>query len=408
MNKRDLKMIKISLVFWRIFLFAFLFLATSTVVPQMDFLGGGLQNYLKNPGLWSWLNFDGEHYLSISFFGYKSLQYFYFPIYPMVIGFIASLFNGSIVMHAIVGLAVSHVAFLIGLVGLIKLMRLDYKSEIASFTVLLLLFFPTSFYFASFYTESLFFALVVWSFYFARQKKWFYASLLGGVASATKVVGIVLLPALVAEYLWGSEQLPVIISKVQRFNGFGRLTARKLRANSALRSNSCKAVFLLLIPAGLIFYMIYLKNKTGDPLEFFHSIEIFGQQRTAGLILLPQVFYRYIFKIIPNINYDYFPVVFATWLEFVAAIVFGILAILGFLKLRLSYAIYLALGYLIPTLSGSFSSLPRYVLVLFPGFILASLYLVRQPRILQIIIFTLLFISLGIATAFFVRGYWIA
>jgi len=76
--------------------------------------------------------------------------------------------------------------------------------------------------------------------------------------------------------------------------------------------------------------------------------------------------------------------------------------------MRLSYAVYLALGFIVPTLSGSFSSFPRYSLVLFPGFILGATYLAKAPRFLQVLVFSLLFVLLSIATAMFTRGYWIA
>jgi hypothetical protein len=101
-------------------------------------------------------------------------------------------------------------------------------------------------------------------------------------------------------------------------------------------------------------------------------------------------------------------VVYTTWLEFVVALLFLGLSIVSFLKTRLSYAFYLSAGYLIPTLSGSFSSLPRYVLVLFPAFIILASYLSKLPRILQMVIFGLSFISLGIACAMFSVGFWVS
>ena len=154
--------------------------------------------------------------------------------------------------------------------------------------------------------------------------------------------------------------------------------------------------------------MYYLKVVTGDPLEFFHSVAVFGEQRATGFVLLPRVFYRYIFKILPAINYQYFPVVFTTGLEFITAIVFTLLSILAFFRIRLSYAVYLVTGFIIPTFAGSFSSLPRYILVLFPAFILGSQLLLKVSKATKILFFGLLFITLVIATALFVRGYWVA
>jgi len=383
MSRRDFKFLFSSFVFWRLVLFVFLFLAISVVPLQKDFLGGGLVSYLKAPYLWAWANFDGEHYLSLAYQGYQPLTYFYFPVYPLAIRFFANLFSQSFSSLAVSGLLISNTSLLLALIGLWKLIRLDFQKETARLAIILLLVFPTSFYFGSLYTESLFLALAVWSFYFARRRRWFLAGILGAVLTATRVVGIALLPALMVE-VWLQKR------KNKKLSLFWPMAG------------------VLLVPLGLFAYMYYLKTTIGDPLEFFHSVSIFGQQRSSSLILLPQVFYRYFFKVLPNVNYDYFPVVFTTFLEIITALVFFVLAIVVFFRLRLSYALYLAAGYLIPTLSGSFSSLPRYVLILFPGFILMTVWLSKKPKWLQTIFLSVLFLALGIATALFTRGYWLA
>jgi hypothetical protein len=136
MSKKDLRFLLVSFITWRIFLFIFLFLAISIVPLQMNFLGGGLESYLAKPYLWAWANFDGEHYLSIAFRGYQALTYFYFPLYPLLIGFILKVFSPSFLSFAFSGLLISHAAFLIGIIGLVRLVRIDYKKEVASLTIL--------------------------------------------------------------------------------------------------------------------------------------------------------------------------------------------------------------------------------------------------------------------------------
>lgn len=383
MSKKNIKFLLFSFLSWRVLLFVFLFLAASIIQLQEKFLGGNLEGYLRAPYLWAWVNFDGEHYLSIAYQGYLSLTHFYFPAYSLITKFIASLFNQNFITIVISGLLVSNISFLIALIGFWKLIRLDYKEKIASLAILLLLVFPTSFYFGSFYTESLFLALCVWSFYFARKQKWLLAGILGAVLTATRIVGIALIPALIVE-LWLQKR------KNKRLGLFWPV------------------IGILLVPLGLFAYMYYLKIVTGDPLEFFHSVAIFGEQRSVSLTLLPQVFYRYFFKVLPNLNYNYFPVVFTTFLEIMTAIAFLILAVVSFFRLRLSYAFYFAVGYLIPTLSGSFSSLPRYVLVLFPAFFLLAVYLSKISKALRVIFFVILFTCLAVAVALFTRGYWLA
>ena len=196
MSKKNIKFLLFSFLSWRVLLFVFLFLAASIIQLQEKFLGGNLEGYLRAPYLWAWVNFDGEHYLSIAYQGYLSLTHFYFPASSLITQFLASLFNQNFITIVISGLLVSNVSFLVALIGLWKLIRLDYKKKIASLAILLLLVFPTSFYFGSFYTESLFLMLVVWAFYFARKQKWLLAGILGAVLTATRIVGIALIPAL--------------------------------------------------------------------------------------------------------------------------------------------------------------------------------------------------------------------
>ncbi len=380
MKKNDFYFLLKLFVGWRLILFFFLFLAIRTIPLQQNFLGGRMANYLANPWLWAWVNFDGEHYLAIAREGYRALTYFFFPVYPMIVKALAIVGGfGRPDFLATVGLLISNISFLIGLVGLYKLARLDYSEKSAKLTILLLLLFPTSFFFGSFYTESLFLALSVWSFYFARRGNYLVAGILGGVSTATRIVGLALIPALVLE-------------------------ASKTGKKDILQ----KTVGILLVPLGLLIYMYYLKLATGNPFEFLSTITVFGEQRSSEIVLLPQVFFRYFFKILPNLNYSSWPSVFTTFLEIATATVFFVLAIISFLKIRLSYAVYFLIAYLIPTFSGSFSSFPRYAVILFPAFILGASLINSRPKILRGLISIILFITLAIACMLFVRGYWIS
>ena len=375
---------------WRILIFIPIFIALFIFPLQKNFLGGGLENYSKTPWFWAWANFDGEHYISIAQNGYGNGEQAFFPLYPLLIRSVSQLINNSILTYAVVGMLISNLSFLIALIGLYKLVSLDYKKSIAKLTVLLLLLFPTSFYFGSVYTESLFLALVVWSFYFARKGKWLIAVVLGMFTSATRVIGIVMLPVLLIELL-----------KQRKNNEATRLPVGQVKQFSNL-------LFIASVPLGLLVYMLYLSQTTGDSLAFIHSLSSFGEQRSATPILLPQVFYRYFFKILPNLIYSYFPIVVSTFLELFLAILFSLLSIFAFFKVRLSYAVYLALGYLAPSLSGSFSSLPRYVLVLFPAFILMAAWVTTLGWSYRILFYAFSFILLLISSMLFLRGYWIS
>jgi len=227
------------------------------------------------------------------------------------------------------------------------------------------------------YTEALFILLIISSFYFARTKRWWWAGIFGGLASATRLVGIFLLPALAFEW-WQQKKT----------------------------KNFLTLIPLLLIPVGLLCYMRFLSVNYGDSLMFIHVQSFFGAGRTADrIILLYQVFWRYL-KMVITVDKGTL-IYFVVILESLSAVVFLFLGLFVFLRRWYSYLIFMVLAYIAPTLSGTFSSMPRYVLVLFPGFILLSLWAekYRWLRILYPILVIPLFIF---CLLLFTRGWWVA
>ena len=389
-HTKSIKILFILFILWRVFLLVPQYWSIDHLANKFLYLGGGLKNYIANPWLWGWANFDGEHYLTIAQHGYKPLTYFFFPLYPTLMRVLTEIIGVSLKSFLISGLFISHVSFVVSLFFLFKLVKLDFKESIATWTVVLLLIFPTSFFFASVYTESLFFMLTVVSFYFAKKSSWILAAFFGILASATRLAGVILLPALVAEYFIQNKDI---------------LKHLRLRW---LVTRYYSIIFLLCIPLGLVFYMIYLNQITGDPLAFFHSVEIFGDQRSTRLIMLPQVFYRYIFKILPLVPMSYWQGFFTVWLEFLTASLFLILSVYALFRMRLSYSIFLVGSYILPTLSGSFSSYPRYALTAFPAFVLMAIFVDKFPRVLQISIIAVMTTLLFVAESLFLRGYWLS
>ncbi len=370
-----LKFLSFSFFIWRVGLLVVAALATFFLVfaPSYPYwetllLPSGLPDWL-----WSWAGFDGVHYLTIGQFGYTA-QYTqaFFPFYPLLIRLISPIFLGNFILS---GLVVSNVLFLLALFLFYKLVSLDFAKNIPWMIVFLLVF-PTSFFFGSLYNESLFLCLVLESFLAARKKKWWLAGILGGLASLTRLVGLFLLPALLWE--WYISSKPKI---------------------------NLRFLWLGLIPLGLASYMFYLQKAFGDALYFLHAQPFFGAQRTGGeIILLPQVIWRY-FKIlttVPVFAYDFW-VALAELTTF--AFVTGILLLAHKRGVRLSYLIFSWLVFLTPTLTGTFSSLPRYVLPVFPTFIVLGNLTNNRIKILLACLSTILLV---LAAAFFSRGWWVS
>src|SRR3990167_739642 len=131
-----------------------------------SYLGVGTLKYMENQLLYSRANFDGNHYLRIATGGYGYAEQAFFPLYPNLI----KKFLPVVRNDALTGVLISSTAFFFACVALVRLVELDYSSKIAKYTLLLLLVFPTSFYFGAVYTEGLFIFLVLMTFYLARTR----------------------------------------------------------------------------------------------------------------------------------------------------------------------------------------------------------------------------------------------
>jgi len=194
--------------------------------------------------LWnSWHRWDTGHYLIIATRGYDVYyRSAFFPLYPLLerVGMVFTHNDAFIA-----GLLVSNLAGLVMLMALYRLVDEDFGQERALRTVLYLSVFPTAFFFAAAYNESLFLCLSVLSFYEMRHGRWWLAGLFGFLASLTRSVGLLLLLPFCYEYL--------------RQHQF-RLKATRLDVVSGA-----------LIPAGIGLFALYCYYRFNDPLAFSHA-----------------------------------------------------------------------------------------------------------------------------------------
>jgi len=339
--------------------------------------------------IWGFGNFDGVHYLRIAQNGY-SAEYVqsFFPLYP----FLIKIFNvipktGNLDMslftdpsYFVIGIISSNIFFVAALYFLFKLWKEEYSHKSAVISIFLLLSFPTAFYFGAVYTESLFLLLAVLTFWFARKDSYMLAGLFAALASATKVQG-----ALLSIYL-GIE---LIVKYRHNLTKLGKLFWRDL-------------IGVAVAPLGIAGYMYYLYRMFGNPLYFLTALPSFGTGRSsAPFTSLPQVIYRYIkiFWTVDPANIIYWNAAFELLITLV--LVGGL--IIAFKKIKLSYWVFVALAVIVPTLTGTLTSMPRYALLAFPLLPLITRfnkglrYIIIAQAILQVVLLSL-----------FVRGYWVA
>lgn len=370
---------KIFLI-WQIGLILLGVLAPLSGIPRRENYNYSELKVFNPPFFWNRANFDGIHYLDIARKGYGIYQQAFFPLYPKLIRFLTPIFLGRDLLAA---LFISCFSLIIALWLFYKLILLDYKKEVAGKALLFFLIFPTSFFLGMVYTESLFLLFILGCFYAARKEKWFLAGVSGALAANTRLVGVFLFPALLFEWWQQRKEQESVLPAGEQ--------AKRLLS-------------VFFIPFGLFSYMKFLTQNYRDPLMFFHVQPFFGAERSGGkVILLYQVFWRY-FKMILTTTSD--PLYFTVWLELLAGGGFLLLLWLAYRKeIRYSYLIFAFLAYLVPAFSGTFSSMPRYLLATFPSFI--ALSLIKRPKLQKSILFVF-GILLIISAVFFFQGYWIS
>ncbi|MBD3250108.1 MAG: hypothetical protein GF381_00870 [Candidatus Pacebacteria bacterium] len=385
-TKTAIKKIIVLFLGWRSLLFLVAFLANRVLEYKPSFpyslklASTGLPSWV-----YSWANFDGVHYLTIVDKGYKGtgLIQAFFPVYPVLTRWLNKLiklsglaeFTGWTGSTIISGLLISNLFFVLALILGYLLIERYHDRKIAFVSVLIMLFWPTSFFFGALYTESLFLSLVFASFLIIGLEKNTISAVLGGLSSGVRLIGAALFPALSLElWLQGKKKL------------FSYLP-------------------LILSLAGLVGFMIYLQQTFNDPFYFFNVQSEFGAGRQESIILLPQVFYRS-FKILLTarpFNWKYF--------SYVQDLVFSLIGlfglVIGWFRIRRSWILFGAISFLLPTLTGTLSSMPRYLLVVFPVFVwLATLLQKKKKYLICYLIISL--ILLIINTALFIQGYWVA
>src|SRR5215472_1229192 len=153
-----------------------------------------------------WARWDSGWYLDIAEHGYsfvpgKQSNVAFFPLYPELM----HVFHLVIPLPRDVGwlddgIILSNVALLVALIYLYRLVRLDYDRRTAARAVLYLCVFPTTLFLSAVYSDSLFLALVVSAFYYARTTRWLAAGVLAAAAALCRAPGVLLIIPLGLEY----------------------------------------------------------------------------------------------------------------------------------------------------------------------------------------------------------------
>jgi hypothetical protein len=298
----------------------------------------------------AWQRWDVQWYIDIAQRGYRwkksvgTSPTAFFPLYPALIKLVVLITHRSYIVAA---LLLSNAAFFFALLYLWRLAHWEVGARVASRTVLYISVFPTALFFFAGYTESLFLFVTVACFFHLRRRDWLLAGLFGALASATRVTGVLLL-------------LPVLYEYARSRNFDVRRTDWSIYGG-------------LMVPLGLLAFIVYLQASVGDGLAFTQSQgawqKVFTPWPWSGLLesVRQMVFVQPSASFFEAHNL----------INVTVAVSFLAGSVLAARRLGTAYALYLAAFWLItlssPAMADGYPvpliSMSRYVLSLFPVFI---------------------------------------
>src|SRR5690348_13939344 len=153
-----------------------------------------------------WFYWDAAHYAGIAQQGYSGLpEAAFYPLFPLLERAISLVTGGDVVLA---GVIVANTSCLAAFALLRVLVEREAGLPIARRTLILVAAFPTSFYFAMAYSESLFLLLSVGVFLALSERRWLLAGGVAALAALTRPVGVLLVLPLLIEVVREVRMLP--------------------------------------------------------------------------------------------------------------------------------------------------------------------------------------------------------
>jgi Mannosyltransferase (PIG-V) len=333
------------------------------VVDQL----GSVRDVLVAP----FARWDSAWYLTIAHYGYGfgPDTATFFPLYPLLLSTVGALGPGDLVA----GVLISVVCLFVALCMIWRLTNLEFGAaypDAPRLAVFVTALFPTAFFLTAVYPEAFLLAVSVSAVWMARQGRWAWAGLLGGLGAAAHSLGVLIAVPLALLYL-GDHRW-------------------RLRAD---------VLWLALAPAGYGLFMAYLGLRGLDPLSPLHSHEAWLRDfkgPVTGVSEAIEAVVAGVRQLLSDqstrvywpaaISYGYDPMTAARDnLELFAFLLIAVTGMIGALRrLPIAYGAYVAVVLVVvisyPITAQPLSGLSRYVAVLFPVQMVAARWLAIHRR----------------------------
>ena len=384
--------IRVVLGLWAVIVPQFRTLAEPAAAVGSPYLGAprldeGAAGMLLGP----WQRFDTQRYVRIAREGYVAPDDSHYPpLYPMLIRVGALPFGSGPAARMFAALAVATMAAF----GMFFLLHWIAVREIgdreADFSVLSLALFPTGFFLFAGYSESLFIFLALASFWSARTGRFGQAGVLGGLASLTRLTGWCL-------------ALPIAWEAYVRWKS-GRSTGTSPGDESGNRRLMLALAFSAIPVVATAGFLVYRRSLGFPPLD--ETFRLYWA-RTPGVPGQDLVTAVKALLFGGSARADQLSLL---WIDFASVVAMLAATPLVFRRLGVSYGLYMA-AILFFLLLATSSVLPlysvaRYVLPLFPAFMLLSL-LTANLRVFRAGLLILSFSMWMVFSALFFSRNWV-
>lgn len=161
--------------------------------------------------------------------------------------------TGGLINTYVIGMIVSNICIIIAAFFAVKGLKkqTSIKEEYTMIMPVLLFMAPYTFYCSSVYTEAMFIMFIVLFFYFLFEKKYMVAGIMAACSSGTRIVGCILVFALVVQLYIDMEGTKISFGRVKTF------VMNMLKAPKKILS-------VLVCPLGAFAYMAFLNFFCGD------------------------------------------------------------------------------------------------------------------------------------------------
>jgi hypothetical protein len=284
----------------------------------------------------------------------------FYPLYPILIKIFSFIALGNYFIAAEI---VSILSLIFACFFLYKLVEEVFGAKLAYNAVKYMLIFPVSFFLIAPFTESIFLLLSILTFYLIHREKWILAAVIGLLAGLTRFHGILLVIPFIIEFLIKNNVFPNLLSR------------EKSKIKQAFSDIRKKGLIGLIIPCGYLLYLGLNYIVTGNSFSYiFWQEEEWAQKFSIFYEGGVKSISKNIGIITSSDPHTIVGIASGYLVQFVILCVAFLLIVYAIkIKFNVSYFSYFVI-YLFGTISLShLLSTPRYVLEIFPVFILLSM-----------------------------------